>query len=424
MEALCRDCFAPAAGAACAACGECGSARIVRHAELARLAVAHVDCDAFYAAVEKRDDPALAGRAVLVGGGRRGVVMAACYEARKYGIHSAMPMFEALRACPDAAVVRPDMKKYSAVARDVRALMNAVTPAVEPISIDEAVLDLAGTERLHRACPAETLARLASRIESGIGITVSVGLSYNRFLAKIASGMDKPRGFFAIGRAEARGFLAGQPVTLLWGVGEAMRKRLAADGIAKIGDLQGMAEAALEHRYGAMGAKLARLSRGDDRRAVTGASARKSLSAETTFAHDLTGFDDLMRRLWPLAEKVSRRLKAEGIGARTVTVKLKRADFRSRTRSATLADGTQSAETIYRIGARLVAKEADGTAWRLIGIGTSRYVPAAEADPPDLADPHGLARRDVERAIDSIRDRFGEDAIGHGRGHPNVSRET
>lgn len=421
MEALCRDCFAPAPGAAC---GECGSARIARHAELGRLAVAHVDCDAFYAAVEKRDDPALAGRAVLVGGGRRGVVMAACYEARKFGIHSAMPMFEALRACPDAAVIRPDMRKYAATAREIRALMNAVTPAVEPISIDEAALDLAGTERLHRAAPAETLARLARRIESEIGITVSVGLSYNRFLAKIASGMDKPRGFFAIGRAEARDFLAGQQVTLLWGVGEAMGRRLAADGIATIGDLQGIGEEALERRYGAIGRRLARLSRGDDGRAVTGGSARKGLSAETTFARDLTGFDDLMRRLWPLAEKVSRRLKAERIGARTVTVKLKRADFRSRTRSATLAEGTQSAETIYRIGARLVAKEADGTAWRLIGIGASRYVPAAEADPPDLADPRGLARRDVERAIDSIRERFGDDAIGHGRGHPNVSRET
>ena len=238
MEALCRDCFAPAGGGP--ACAACGSARIARHAELARLAIGHVDCDAFYAAVEKRDDPSLADRAVLVGGGRRGVVMAACYNARKFGIRSAMPMFEALRACPDAAVIRPDMNKYAAIAREVRALMNDVTPAVEPISIDEAVLDLSGTERLHRASPAETLARLARRIETGIGITVSIGLSYNRFLAKIASGMDKPRGFFTIGRGDARRFLAGQKVTLIWGVGEAMRRRLAADGIATIGDLQGI----------------------------------------------------------------------------------------------------------------------------------------------------------------------------------------
>ncbi len=416
MEALCRDCFAPAPPDGGSACGACGSGRIARHPELARLATAHVDCDAFYAAVEKRDDPSLRHRAVLVGGGRRGVVMAACYNARAFGIRSAMPMFQALRACPDAAVVRPDMKKYGVVAREVRALLNDVTPAFEAISIDEAVLDLSGTERLHRACPAETAARLAQRIEAEIGITVSIGLSYNRFLAKIASGMDKPRGFFAIGRGDARRFLAGQPVTLIWGVGEAMRRRLAADGIETVGDLQGMEEETLARRYGAMGRRLARLSQGHDPRAVTPGSRRKSLSAETTFAEDLTRLDDLTKRLWPLAEKVSRRLKAEGIGARTITVKLKRADFRILTRSTTLAHATQMAETIYRAGARLVEREVDGTAWRLIGIGTARYVPAGEADPPDLADPRSLRRRDVERAIDAIRERFGDDSIGHGRG--------
>ena len=414
MEALCRDCFAPAGGET--ACDACGSARVVRHRELARLAIAHVDCDAFYAAVEKRDDPALRDRAVLVGGGRRGVVMAACYTARAFGVRSAMPMFQALRACPDAAIVRPDMKKYAAVGREVRALLNDVTPAVEPISIDEAALDLSGTERLHGAAPAATLARLARRIEAEIGITVSIGLSYNRFLAKIASGMDKPRGFFVIGRGDARRFLADRPVTVIQGVGEAMRDRLAADGIATVGDLQGMAEEALARRYGAMGRRLARLARGHDPRPVAAGSGRKSLSAETTFAHDLTRLDDLEARLWPLAEKVSRRLKAEGIGARTIALKLKRADFRVLTRSVTLPHPTQSAETIWRAGARLAAKEADGTPWRLIGIGASRYVPAEEADPPDLADPRSLRRRDMERAIDSIRERFGDESIGRGRG--------
>ena len=414
MEALCRDCLAaPGGGAACVACG---SARILRHAELGRLAIAHVDCDAFYAAVEKRDDPSLAHRPVLVGGRRRGVVLAACYEARRFGVRSAMPMFAALRACPGAAVVRPDMKKYAAVSRQVRALMEGVTPAVEPLSIDEAVLDLAGTERLHRAKPAATLARLQRRIEAEIGITVSIGLSHNRFLAKIASGEDKPRGFFAIGKGDARGFLAARPVTLIPGVGEAMQRRLAADGIATVGDLQAMQEAALAGRYGAIGRRLARLSRGEDRRPVAGRAMRKSLSAETTFARDIAAPDALAGRLWPLAEKVARRLKAEGIGARTVTVKLKRADFRTRTRRATLPHATQSADAIWRAGASLVAKEADGTPFRLIGIGASNYAPAADADPPDLADPGSAARRDVERAIDSIRERFGDDAIGHGRG--------
>ena len=413
MQALCRDCFAAADKAVCRACG---SARILRHAELGRLAIAHVDCDAFYAAVEKRDDPALAGRPVLVGGRRRGVVMAACYDARRFGVRSAMPMFAALRACPGAAVIRPDMRKYAAVSREVRALMEGVTPAVEPLSIDEAVLDLAGTELLHRAPPAATLARLQRRIEAEIGITVSIGLSHNRFLAKIASGVDKPGGFFAIGRGDARRFLAPRPVALIPGVGEAMERRLARDGIATIGDLQAIAEAGLARRYGAMGRRLARLSRGEDRRPVAGRAMRKSLSAETTFADDIAAADALAARLWPLAETVARRLKAEGIGARTVTVKLKRADFRSRTRRATLAHATQSADAIWRAGARLAAGEADGTRFRLIGIGASNYAPAQECDPPDLADPGAAARRDVERAIDTIRERFGEDAIGHGRG--------
>ncbi len=412
MEGLCRDCFAPAGEEA--ACCACGLARIVRHPELARLACAHVDCDAFYAAVEKRDDPSLADRAVLVGGGRRGVVMAACYNARRFGIRSAMPMFEALRACPDAVTIRPDMRKYAAVGRAVRMLMEEATPAVERISIDEASLDLTGTDRLHRASPAATLARLARRIETEIGITVSVGLSYNRFLAKIASAVDKPRGFFAIGRSDALRFLADRPVTLLQGVGDAARKRLAADGIVTIGDLQRIDETVLARRYGSMGRRLARLSRGQDARPAARAAARKSLSAETTFADDIVRLDDLLKRLRPLCERVSGRLKAEGIGARAITVKLKSADFRVRTRSFTLANATQRADTLFRTGAVLAAREVDGTRWRLIGIGAARYVPAEEADPPELADPRALRRREIERVIDGIRQRFGDDAIALG----------
>ena len=419
MAALCRDCLAQTAGAAgeAAACPACGSGRIVRHDELASLTIAHLDCDAFYASVEKRSDPSLAGKPVVVGGGgKRGVVMAACYVARGYGLRSAMPMFKALAACPDAVVIRPDMAKYARVAGEVRALMREVTPLVEPISIDEAFLDLAGTERLHAGSAARSLARLALRIERRLGLTVSVGLSYNKFLAKVASALDKPRGYAVVGRAEAVEFLAGQPVGVLWGVGPAMQARLKADGIERIGDLQVSSEAALARRYGALGRRLARFSRGIDPRPVGHDGERKSLSAERTFAEDVADREALRRELWPLCEAVSARLKTNALSGRTVTLKLKSADRRLRTRSATLADPTQLADRIYRAAARLLDAEADGVRFRLIGVGVSRYATPAEADPEDLADAGAGRRKTVERAIDAVREKFGDGAIGRGRG--------
>ena len=415
MTGLCRDCFIGIGNRGDGRCPACGGARLVQHDELQTLCIAHLDCDAFYAAIEKRDDSTLADKPVLVGGSKRGVVMAACYLARAYGIRSAMPMYKALRACPHAVVITPNLSKYSAVGREVRTLMVEATPVVEAISIDEAFLDLSGTERLHRAAPAETAARLADRIEHEIGITVSTGLSYNKFLAKLASGLDKPRGFQVIGRAEAVRFLAPRPVTLIWGVGKVMEKRLAADGISKIGQLQRIDEATLEKRYGVIGGRLARFSNGlDDRRVVAG-TKRKSLSAETTFTQDLRTYDDLSMRLWRLCEKVSRRLKDEEIGARTITLKLKTSRFQLRTRSSTLPDPTQLAHVIYRTGSAMLKKEADGTAYRLIGIGTSQYAGEQDSDPASLAAPSVRQRREIEHAIDSIRHRFGEKSIGHGR---------
>ena len=236
VQTLCRDCGHRPLGST-GTCPACGSARVLRHAELHDLTIAHLDCDAFYAAIEKRDRPELRDRPVIVGGRHRGVVAACCYIARTYGVRSAMPMFKALRACPEAEVIKPDMKKYTAVGREVRAMMLDCTPLVEPLSIDEAFMDLSGTESLHRASPAATLAVLARRVEEALSITVSIGLSYNKFLAKIASDLDKPRGFAVIGRAEARAFLADKPVGLLWGVGAAMQRRLAQDGITRIGEL-------------------------------------------------------------------------------------------------------------------------------------------------------------------------------------------
>lgn len=414
MGVLCRDCQTETLDPD-GACAACGSRRVVEHDELEALTISHIDCDAFYAAVEKRDNPDLADHPVIVGGGRRGVVLTCCYIARRFGIHSAMPMFQALKACPDAVVIRPDMAKYRRIGREVRTLMLETTPLVEPVSVDEAFLDLSGTQILHGGSAARSLAVLARRIDEHIGITVSIGLSYNKFLAKIASGLNKPEGFTVIGRAEAVGFLADQSVSLLWGVGEVTRNRLAADGITSIGQLQTLPEAELERRYGKLGRRLARFARGEDARRVGSGSGRKSLSSETTFAEDIAEPEALRRRLWPLYESVSAGLKAERIGGRTITLKLKTANFRLRTRSVTLPHPTVLAETIYRAAARLLESEADGARFRLIGVGASGFVPAEDADPPDLADPGSMRRKDIESAIDAVREKFGRDAIGRGR---------
>ncbi|MGE0724804.1 MAG: DNA polymerase IV [Alphaproteobacteria bacterium] len=417
MASLCRDC-GHADGEDARRCPICRSPRIVAHEELHRLSIAHIDCDAFYASVEKRDDPSLAEKPVIVGGGRRGVVSACCYVARLSGVRSAMPMFKARQLCPDAVVIRPDMAKYAAVGREVRALMLTTTPLVEPLSIDEAFLDLSGTERLHGGPPARTLALLARRIERELGVTVSIGLSHNKFLAKIASDLDKPRGFAVIGRAETAAFLAPKPVTLIWGVGKAAAATLARDGVATIGDLQRAPAGQLARRYGSFGERLARLARGEDDRPVDPEGETKSISAETTFDADLSDREDLVRELWPLCEKVSRRTKKAALAGRTVTLKLKSEDFRIRTRSVSLSDPTQLADVIFRAAAPLLARECDGTRYRLIGVGLTELGDGAAADPPDLIDTNRGRSARVERAIDAVRARLGEEAIVKGRGLP------
>jgi DNA polymerase-4 len=407
---FCRDCLTPA-GATARRCAACGSPRLLRHPELWRLTIAHLDCDAFYAAVEKRDDPSLADKPVIVGGGKRGVVTTACYIARIDGVRSAMPMFQALKLCPDATVIRPNFEKYSAAGREVRRLMGELTPLVEPLSIDEAFMDLAGTERLHRAPPALALARLQRRIEDEIGITVSIGLSFNKFLAKIASDLEKPRGFSVIGEAEAVSFLAPKPVGLIWGVGKAMQARLAADGIQTIGALQRLDEVELTRRYGSMGLRLARLSHARDTRTVDPSGEAKSVSAETTFNEDIADQHALKSVLRTLSEKVARRLKRADMAAITVTLKLKTADFRLRTRSRQLTDPTQLADRIFAAGADLLAPEADGTRFRLIGIGVSDFADPRHADPDDLVDAGARKRAAAEAAVDRIRDKFGNRAV-------------
>ena len=388
---------------------------MIGHEELDALTIAHLDCDAFYAAIEIRDDPALAGKPVLVGGRHRGVVAACSYAARAFGIHSAMPMFQALKRCPEAVVIPPDMKKYSAVGRDVRRLMEGLTPLVEPLSIDEAFLDLSGTEKILGGSPAHSMAALVLRIKAEIGITASVGLSYNKFLAKVASDLDKPDGFAVIGRRDAKTFLAGQPASLIWGVGRQTLRRLHDAGLDTIAALQAVPEAELAARYGAIGQRIARFVRGEDDRVVDPVSVRKSLSAETTLDRDLSAADALSPVLWRLCEKVARGLRSESLAGRTVTLKLKTARFRLLTRSRTLPDPTRSAEVIYRAVRPLLLREIRGTAYRLIGVGVSGFAPEAEAGLFDLADPDAPRRARLEDAVETLRDRFGPRVIGKGR---------
>jgi DNA polymerase IV len=410
---LCRDCLL-SSGQAADRCSACGSPRIVSHPELHSLSIAHVDCDAFYAAVEKRDNPRLADRPVIVGGGKRGVVSTACYVARTFGVRSAMPMFKALEACPHAVVIPPNMGKYVSVGREVRELILSLTPAVEPLSIDEAFLDLTGTERVHKATPALTLARFQKHVEDEIGVTVSIGLSHNKFLAKIASDLDKPRGFAAIGRAETVTFLAKQPVSLIWGVGKKMQDRLARDGLARIVDLQTMDEKSLAKRYGSIGLRLARLSRGEDVRTVVPERQAKGISAETTFDNDHATAEILLPILRKLSERVSSRLKGEGLAGRTIVLKLKTSEFRLRTRNDQLERPTDLADRIYRVGRGLLTKELDGTSFRLIGIGVHDLSPASSAEVRDLIDGGAEKRAKAERAMDNIRDRFGRDGLSLG----------
>ena len=413
-QGFCRDCLSLQKLESARRCRTCGSPRLVRHPELYKLSLAHVDCDAFYASVEKRDNPDIRDKPVIIGGGTRGVVSTACYIARIHGVRSAMPMFKALEACPQAVVIKPNMEKYSQVGREVRQLMRELTPLVEPISIDEAFLDLGGTERLHRALAAMVLARFAKRVETEIGITISVGLSYCKYLAKVASDLEKPRGFSVIGEMEALDFLRDKPVSMIWGVGKSFNAKLESDGIRTIGQLQTMDEGTLMKAYGTMGQRLFRLSRGQDSRKVEPEHDMKSVSAETTFNKDLSQATDLIPVLRALSEKVSQRLKAGDIAGRTVVLKLKTQDFKLRTRNRQLADPTQLADRIFRTGLQLLDKELDGTRFRLLGIGVSELSSDERADPPDLVDTQATKRAVAESAIDRLRNKFGRNAVETG----------
>jgi len=414
MSALCRDCLSVSVSGG--RCPACRSPRILCHDELFDLTIAHVDCDAFYASVEKRDNPALRDKPVIIGGGRRGVVSTACYIARIRGVRSAMPMFQALRLCPDAVVVKGRMQVYVDVSRRIRAMMDELTPLVEPLSLDEAFLDLGGTARLHGAPPAVMLSRLVRRMEAELGITASVGLSHNKFLAKVASDLDKPRGFSVIGRAETANFLRDRPVRLIWGVGEAGRAALEAAGIRTFADLLRWTRQDLHARFGSSGDRLWHLARGEDRRRVSAERAVKSISNETTFGEDTADPDILDGHIWRLAEKVADRAKAKDLAGRVVTLKLKRRDHSLATRRVALRGPTQMADRIYRTARDLFDQTAEPGPLRLVGVGLSDLCAATAADAMgDLLDPQAGRRAGAERATDAIRARFGHDAIRKGR---------
>jgi len=423
MAWLCRDCDSQE-GANTENCPSCGSGRVVNHADLDHLSIAHIDCDAFYAAVEKRDNPDLRDKPVLIGGGTRGVVATCCYIARLHGVRSAMPMFKALKACPEAVVVRPRREAYSKASREVRAKFETLTPLVQMISIDEGFLDLSGTTHVNGATPAMALSRLSREIEVEIGITISIGLSENKYLAKMASEMDKPRGFGVLTVAEAPEYMAEKPIDFLHGVGKQHAKKLAKDGFYTVGDIQAAEQRELIRRYGDTGQWLHDRAFGIDHRRVRIDKERKSVSAERTFNTDISDQALLEDRLWQVCEETARRAKGVNVEGATITLKLKTKTFRTLTRSQTLTTPTQLAQTLFRVAKPMLARETNsGQAYRLIGIGLS-HLEETRGDVRDLIDPQVEKRAKAERASDVARSKFGKAAVVTGRSIRLDQRDT
>jgi len=415
MPSLCKECGHQSAQKSFSRCPNCLSRRTITHDEIDQLEIAHVDCDSFYASVEKRDNPELRDKPVIIGGSKRGVVSTCCYIARMSGVRSAMPSFQAKRLCPNGVFVRPRMAEYVKASKLIRDEFDKLTPSVEPLSIDEAFLDMSGTRKLHHASPAQSLAKLARDVEKNVGVTISVGLSHNKFLAKIASDLDKPRGMALIGKEETMKFLADKPATIIYGIGAKFGERLERDGITTIGQLQDMDLKELAGRYGEMGARLFYLARGEDKRSVRKSRGVKSVSNETTFFSDINDFDELSKLLLRLSEEVSARMKKKDLAGDTITLKLKTAGFATRTRRRQLLTPTQLAHTIYETGQSMLEKEVGMTSFRLIGIGVSGLGKAPTNDPVDLIDPTVARKAAAERAMDKVRDRFGKKAVLRGK---------
>ena len=414
ITSICRECLSTF-DSKVLYCANCESLNLISHKEIEKLDIAHVDCDAFYASIEKRDNPKLKNSAVIIGGGKRGVVATACYLARIKGVRSAMPMYKALKLCPSAIIIKPNMSKYRDASRKIQNLMNQLTPLTEPISLDEAFLDLSGTKKLHKKIPAVLLAELSKKINQEVGISVSIGLSYNKFLAKICSDLDKPKGFSLLGRGDSKKFLSSQPVEILWGVGKILKRKLNDDGIKTISQIEELGIKEVINRYGSIGSHIYSLSQGKDLRRVVPQRQIKSISHETTFENDISDKEVLEKKLWSLCEKVSKRSKEKGLGGQTITLKLKTKEFKLISRSCTIDEPTQIGELIFQNSKTLLDREDDKVKYRLIGVGISNLKESELCDLYDLINISKTKNAKIEYAIDDIRNKFGKDLIKKGR---------
>ena len=414
ITSICRECLSTF-DSKVLYCANCESLNLISHKEIEKLDIAHVDCDAFYASIEKRDNPKLKNSAVIIGGGKRGVVATACYLARIKGVRSAMPMYKALKLCPSAIIIKPNMSKYRDASRKIQNLMNQLTPLTEPISLDEAFLDLSGTKKLHKKIPAVLLAELSKKINQEVGISVSIGLSYNKFLAKICSDLDKPKGFSLLGRGDSKKFLNSQPVEILWGVGKILKRKLNDDGIKTISQIEELGIKEVINRYGSIGSHIYSLSQGKDLRRVVPQRQIKSISHETTFENDISDKEVLEKKLWSLCEKVSKRSKEKGLGGQTITLKLKTKEFKLISRSCTIDEPTQIGELIFQNSKTLLDREDDKVKYRLIGVGISNLKDSELCDLYDLINISKTKNAKIEYAIDDIRNKFGKDLIKKGR---------
>ncbi|WP_285579722.1 DNA polymerase IV [Herbidospora sp. NBRC 101105] len=374
--------------------------------------ILHVDMDAFFAAVELIERPELQGTPVIVGAaGARGVVLSATYEARRFGVHSAMPMTRAMRLCPQATVIPPSHGKYGAISKGVFEIFHAVTPLVEPLSVDEAFLDVGGARR-RLGSPVQIAAAIRAQVAERFGVTCSVGVASTKFVAKLASRQCKPDGLLVVPAEGVVEFLHPLPVAALWGVGERTEQALTRLGIKTVGDLARVPVATLQREFGAAGSHLAALAWGRDERRVTAHVPDKSIGNEETFAHDVDDPETIMRELLRLSERVAARLRAAGYVGRTVSVKLRRSDFTTITRSRTLREATDVAKEIHTTACDLYrAAGLDRVRLRLVGVRMENLRPADTATRQIGLGDREIGWREAEQAMDKAIRRFGPDAV-------------
>ena len=377
--------------------------------------ILHIDMDAFYASVEQVDDPRLKNKCVIVGGtSNRGVVSAASYEARQFGIHSAMPIYQAKQKCPHAIFVPPRMGRYKEVSKKIMDILRNFSPLVEPVSIDEAYLDVTGCQRLFGG-PREIAWEIKRKIRETVALTCSVGVAPNKFLAKIASDMEKPDGLTVILPEQVAAFIDSLPIKRVPGVGKKMFRQLELLGIRTLGDVQQLPEKSLIKHLGKFGKRLRALSSGSDDSPVTPHAPHKSISSERTLASDTRDARLLKRYLLSQSGEVARQLRQVGLRAKTITVKIKDEDFKTATRRITIAVPTQSSETIYKHAARLLDDYKTSKKIRLIGVGTSGFSTVTASVQLGLFDANEETADDWEKidmTLDSIRKKFGGDVVG------------